>query len=59
MTGGEGTIWGSLIGAAIMGILKNAFVLLSISSYWQSIVIGIVIILAVTIDKIRSAKKRD
>lgn len=58
MTGGEGSIWGSLIGAAIMGILKNAFILLSISSYWQSIVIGIVIVLAVTIDRIRSAKKQ-
>lgn len=57
MTGGEGSIWGALIGAAIMGVLKNGFVLLSISSYWQTIVIGIVIIVAVTIDRIRSTKK--
>lgn len=57
MSGGEGTIWGALIGAAIMGVLKNGFVLLSISSYWQSIVIGIVIIAAVTIDRIRQAKR--
>lgn len=57
MTGGEGSIWGALIGAAIMGILKNGFVLLSISSYWQSIVIGIVIIVAVTIDRVRATKK--
>lgn len=59
MTGGEGTIWGALIGAAIMGILKNAFVLLSISSYWQSIVIGIVILLAVTIDRIRANTRKN
>lgn len=58
MTGGEGTIWGALIGASIMGILKNAFVLLSVSSYWQSIVIGLVIILAVTIDRIRANRRR-
>lgn len=57
MTGGEGSIWGALIGAAIMGVLKNGFVLLSISSYWQTIVIGIVIIIAVTIDQIRSTKR--
>ena len=57
MTGGEGTIWGALIGAAIMGVLKNAFVLLSISSYWQSIVVGIVIICAVTVDKVRKGKQ--
>lgn len=57
MTGGEGSIWGALIGAMIIGILKNAFVLLSVSSYWQSVVIGLVIIAAVTIDRIRSVKK--
>lgn len=55
MSGGEGTIWGSLLGAAIIGILKNAFVLLRISAYWQSIVIGIVIVAAVTIDKVRTS----
>lgn len=57
MTGGEGSIWGALIGAAIMGVLKNGFVLLSISSYWQTIVIGIVIIIAVTIDHVRTTKR--
>lgn len=55
MTGGEGTVWGSLVGAAIMGILKNAFTLLGVSAYWQSIVIGIVIIGAVALDSVRSA----
>ncbi|MDD3339664.1 MAG: ABC transporter permease, partial [Lachnospiraceae bacterium] len=58
MTGGEGSIGGALIGAAIMGVLKNAFVLLSVSSYWQSIAIGIVIIFAVTIDRVRSNRKK-
>ena len=58
MSGGEGTIWGSLIGASIIGILKNAFVLLKISAYWQSIVIGVVIVAAVTIDKLRSGVRK-
>lgn len=58
MTGGEGSIWGALIGASIMGVLKNAFVLLSVSSYWQAIVIGIVILLAVTIDRVRANSKK-
>lgn len=58
MSGGEGTIWGSLLGAAIIGILKTAFVLLRISAYWQSIVIGIVIIAAVTIDKVRTGARK-
>lgn len=58
MSGGEGTIWGSLIGAAIIGVLKNAFVLLGVSAYWQSIVIGVVIIIAVLIDKLRTSANR-
>ena len=57
MNGGEGSIWGTLIGAMIIGILKNAFILLKVSSYWQSVVIGIVIIAAVTIDRIRTIRK--
>ena len=57
MSGGEGHIWGSLIGAAIMGILKNSFILLGISSYWQSIVIGVVIVAAITVDIIRGSRR--
>lgn len=57
MNGGEGSIWGALIGAMIIGILKNAFILLKVSSYWQSVVIGIVILAAVTIDCFRSLRK--
>lgn len=57
MIGGEGSIWGALIGAMIIGILKNAFVLLSVSSYWQSVVIGLVIIAAVTIDRVRMIRR--
>jgi ribose transport system permease protein len=57
MSGGEGKVWGSLIGASIMTLLRNAFILLGITSYWQSIVIGIVIIAAMTVDIIRSGKR--
>lgn len=53
MAGGEGTILGVLIGAAIMGVLKNAFVLLKISAYWQVVVLGVVIIAAVFMDSVK------
>ncbi|MBQ9060479.1 MAG: ABC transporter permease, partial [Firmicutes bacterium] len=53
MAGGEGTIIGVLIGAAIMGVLKNAFVLLKISAYWQVVVLGFVIIAAVFMDSLK------
>lgn len=53
MAGGEGTIMGVLIGAALMGVLRNAFVLLGISAYLQIVTIGVVIIGAVAIDSIK------
>lgn len=53
LAGGEGTIIGSIIGAAIMAVLRNAFVLLRFPIYMQTISIGVVIIAAVAIDQLR------
>jgi ribose transport system permease protein len=53
LSGGEGSIVGSIIGAAIMAVLRNAFVLLRFPIYMQTISIGVVIILAVAIDQVR------
>lgn len=53
MSGGKGTIRGVLLGAAIMGIIRNGFVLLRLSSYLQMISIGLVIIVAVALDQIK------
>ncbi len=50
LMGGEGTVLGTLIGALIMGVLRNGLNLLGVSSYIQQIVIGSVIILAVLMD---------
>ncbi len=50
LTGGEGTIFGTLIGALIIGVLRNGLNLLDISSFVQQIVIGAVIIVAVLFD---------
>ena len=59
LMGGEGTVIGATIGAAIMALLRNAFVLLHFPTYIQTISIGVVIILAVGIDQLRkhSSKK--
>ena len=48
--GGEGTLVGALIGALIMGVLRNGLNLLNVSSFVQQLVIGLVIIAAVLID---------
>jgi ribose transport system permease protein len=57
LMGGEGTIFGAIIGAAIMAILRNAFVLLHFESYMQTITIGSVIIAAVAIDQLRRRRQ--
>ncbi len=56
LSGGEGTVVGTIIGAAIIGVLRNALVLLSVDSYFQTLIIGTVIIVAVSIDQIRKSK---
>ena len=53
LAGGQGSIIGVIIGAALMGVLRNGFVLLGISAYWQTVTIGLVIILAVAMDSLR------
>ena len=51
LAGGQGTVVGTIIGALIMGVLANGANLLGISSFAQQIVIGAVIVLAVTFDE--------
>lgn len=51
LSGGQGTVLGTIIGSLIMGVLANGANLLGISSFAQQIVIGAVIVLAVTFDE--------
>jgi ribose/xylose/arabinose/galactoside ABC-type transport system permease subunit len=51
LTGGVGTIFGTIIGALIIGVMNNGLDLLNVSSYWQQIVKGLIILLAVMIDR--------
>jgi ribose transport system permease protein len=48
--GGEGTVVGVILGAAIMGVMQNGMVLLNVSSYLQEMVLGLVLVIAVTWD---------
>ncbi|MBA7544803.1 Ribose import permease protein RbsC [subsurface metagenome] len=50
LAGGEGTIIGTLFGALIMGILRNGLILIGVSPFWQTLMIGLIIIGAVTTD---------
>lgn len=57
LSGGEGTMLGTLIGVLIIGVLDNGLVLLGISPFWQTTILGLVIILAVGIDKWTRTKR--
>lgn len=60
LRGGEGTIFGILIGAAILKVLEDSCTLLRISSQWELVVIGAVLVLAVLMDMAvqKQAEKR-
>jgi ribose/xylose/arabinose/galactoside ABC-type transport system permease subunit len=51
LTGGVGSIAGTIIGALIIGVMNNGLDMLNISSYWQLFVKGLIILLAVILDK--------
>ena len=58
LMGGEGSIAGALIGALIMGMLRNGLNLNGINSYWQQIVIATILIFAVAFDLFQRRKNK-
>lgn len=55
LSGGRGTILGTVIGCLIIGVLNSGLVLMDVSPFWQQVVKGTVILLAVAIDKMRES----
>ena len=56
LSGGRGSVIGTVQGALIIGVLNNGLVLLNVSPFWQQVIKGAVILLAVIIDKINRKK---
>jgi len=54
LMGGRGSISGSLIGAFVIGVLSDGLVMLGVSEFWQMVIKGTVIVLAVAVDQLQS-----
>jgi erythritol transport system permease protein len=58
LSGGRGGVGGTIIGAFVIGVLSDGLVLLGVSEFWQIIIKGIVIILAVVVDQVQQRLQR-
>ena len=54
LMGGRGSIGGSLVGAFVIGVLADGLVMLGVSEFWQMVIKGVVIILAVGVDQLQN-----
>lgn len=56
LAGGKGSLIGTFIGGLLLATLNNGMVMLNIPSYWQSVIIGVVLVFAVSFDVIKNRK---
>lgn len=57
LSGGEGSIFGSFLGLVLINLINNGIVLLNVPVYWQDLINGIILILAVTLDYVSHQNK--
>jgi ribose transport system permease protein len=57
LSGGEGSVFGAFLGALFMGMLANALNLLGVDPYWQNLITGLMLIIAVLFDVINERRK--
>ena len=56
LSGGRGRLWGTIIGFLIMGVMNNGLDMMAVSSYWQLVIKGVIIIGAVMLDSLNETK---
>jgi ribose transport system permease protein len=59
LSGGRGTVFGTVLGCLIIGVLNNGLFLLDVSPFWQLVIKGYVILVAVAIDQASAPRNRD
>ena len=58
LTGGEGTVFGSILGVALLSIITSSLILLDVSVYWQDLIKGCILLFAVSIDHIQHIRRQ-
>ena len=56
-SGGIGTVWGVLAGTMIIGVINNGLSLMGVSTYWQWVVKGAIIVVAIIIDERKNQRR--
>ena len=59
LSGGRGSIGGSVIGALILGVLNDGLVMVGVSSFWQTVIKGFVVVIAVVVDQFQLKKQNE
>jgi len=57
LSGGEGTILGAVLGVILLNIINNGLILMNVSVYWQDLIGGAILLVAVTVDLLTHRKK--
>lgn len=57
LSGGAGSVLGTLVGATIMTVIQNAIVMTGISVYWENVVVGLVLVAAIILDRVRTRNR--
>jgi ribose transport system permease protein len=58
MSGGVGSTIGCLVGSAIMGVIQNGVVMSGLSVYWENVVVGLTLLLAILLDSVRTRARQ-
>jgi ribose transport system permease protein len=59
LAGGQGSVWGTIVGVLIIATINNALVMYSVPAEWKNVVIGAIIVLAVLIDILRKKLQKN
>jgi erythritol transport system permease protein len=59
LSGGRGSVGGSIIGALILGVLNDGLVMVGVSSFWQTVIKGLVVVIAVVVDQFQLRKQNE